>query len=95
LSIPWSRYTDAPFVKLELNGKEVVAPIAPPEFGNAQFSIPYAPGYVSTFCFEPFIYKTIILPRQARDKHRENSKKTAVFSQESHRHCALLLVRCV
>jgi hypothetical protein len=56
LSIPWSRYTDAPFVKLELNGKEVVAPIAPPEFGNAQFSIPYAPGYANTFCFEPFIY---------------------------------------
>jgi hypothetical protein len=24
--------------------------------------------------------KTIILPRQARDKHRENSKKDAVFS---------------
>jgi hypothetical protein len=24
--------------------------------------------------------KTNILPRQARDKHRENSKKTAVFS---------------
>jgi hypothetical protein len=25
--------------------------------------------------FEPFAYKTSILPRQARDKHRENSKK--------------------
>jgi hypothetical protein len=24
--------------------------------------------------------KTIILPRQARDKHRENSKKSGVFS---------------
>ena len=26
--------------------------------------------------------KTMILPRQARDKHRENSKKSAVFSPE-------------
>jgi hypothetical protein len=26
-----------------------------------------------------FYIKTIILPRQARDKHRENSKKDAVF----------------
>ena len=25
--------------------------------------------------FAPFIYKCIILPRQARDKHRENSQK--------------------
>jgi hypothetical protein len=29
--------------------------------------------------FEPFVYKTIFLPRQARDKHRENSK-TRPFS---------------
>ena len=29
----------------------------------------------------PFIYKTNILPRQARDKHRENSKKEVRFSQ--------------
>ena len=29
----------------------------------------------------PFILKMIILPRQARDKHRENSKKDA-FLQE-------------
>eukprot|EP01046_Picozoa_sp_COSAG06_P022624 COSAG06_NODE_1763_length_8449_cov_184.922275_3_plen_56_part_00 len=28
--------------------------------------------------FEPFIYKTIFLPRQARDTHRENSKKNGV-----------------
>jgi hypothetical protein len=27
---------------------------------------------------KPFIYNTIILPRQARDKHRENSKKRVV-----------------
>lgn len=31
-------------MKLELNGKEVVPPTAPPTFGNAQFSIPYSPG---------------------------------------------------
>jgi hypothetical protein len=29
--------------------------------------------------FEPFQMKTIIVPRQARDKHSENSKKDAVF----------------
>ena len=30
---------------------------------------------VSKRSFSPFIYKMMILPRQARDKHRENSKK--------------------
>ena len=29
------------------------------------------------FCDAIFILKTIILPRQARDKHREDSKKDA------------------
>jgi WD40 repeat protein len=29
--------------------------------------------------FAPFLQKTIILPRQARDKHRENSKNSGVF----------------
>jgi hypothetical protein len=29
--------------------------------------------------FEPFAYKTSILPRQARDKHRENSRKGPLF----------------
>ena len=29
--------------------------------------------------FAPFFIKMIILPRQARDKHRENSKKDGVF----------------
>jgi len=28
--------------------------------------------------FEPFIYKTIFLPRQARDKHRKNSPQKYV-----------------
>ena len=28
-----------------------------------------------TALFEPYLYKMIILPRQARDRHRENSKK--------------------
>jgi hypothetical protein len=32
-----------------------------------------------TFC-AIFILKTIILPRQARDKHRKNSKKRVPFS---------------
>ena len=32
--------------------------------------------------FEPFIYiNAIVLPRQARDKHRENSPRKAVFPQ--------------
>ena len=31
-----------------------------------------------TFC-AVYIYTCVILPRQARDKHRENSKKSAVF----------------
>ena len=31
--------------------------------------------------FAPFIYKCIILPRQAWDKHRENSKKSGVFAR--------------
>jgi hypothetical protein len=30
--------------------------------------------------------KTNILPRQARDEHRENSKKSAVFPQPNRRH---------
>ena len=30
--------------------------------------------------FAPFIYKTIILPRQAQDKHGENSKTEALFA---------------
>jgi hypothetical protein len=37
--------------------------------------------------FEPYIYsKTNILPRQARDKHRENSKKGTVFPQGCQHH---------
>ena len=35
-----------------------------------------------TRLFAPFIYKMIVLPRQARDKHRENSIKD-VFMQSS------------
>jgi hypothetical protein len=42
-----------------------------------------------------FYIKTIILPRQARDKHRENSKNDAVFRtdnviEDCRRHLALL-----
>ena len=36
--------TDAPQIKLELNGKQIIAPVAPPQFGNAQFSIPFSAG---------------------------------------------------
>ena len=32
-----------------------------------------------TFSFEQLMYKMIILPRQTRDKHKENSKKRCVF----------------
>ena len=31
--------------------------------------------------FAPFKFKMIILPRQARDKHRENSKKDAFLQR--------------
>ena len=33
-----------------------------------------------TRLFAPFIHKMIILPRQARDEHRENSKKEWLFA---------------
>eukprot|EP01046_Picozoa_sp_COSAG06_P031581 COSAG06_NODE_3084_length_5880_cov_3.762325_3_plen_85_part_00 len=39
------------------------------------------PNQVKNGLLKPFIYIMIILPRQARDKHRENSKKEAVLSQ--------------
>jgi hypothetical protein len=39
-----------------------------------------APGNENGSGFEPFIYlKTIILPRQARDKHRESTQKRLLF----------------
>jgi hypothetical protein len=34
---------------------------------------------VKTVSLKPFIYKMMILPRQARDKHRENSKPERFF----------------
>jgi hypothetical protein len=37
------------------------------------------PGLRKTAFLSHLYIKTIILPRQARDKHRENSKKDAVF----------------
>ena len=37
-------YTDATRLALELNGKRVAGPIAVPAFGNAQFSVRFAPG---------------------------------------------------
>jgi len=43
------------------------------------------PAIPAKMAFLSHLYiKTIILPRQARDKHRENSKKDAVFRTE---HC--------
>ena len=38
----------------------------------------------NTVLLSHFYIKTIILPRQARDKHRENSKKDAVFRTNDH-----------
>ena len=37
-------YTSAPLLKLELNGKEVVASVAPPQYGNAEFEVVFKPG---------------------------------------------------
>ena len=42
--------TDAPQIKLELNGKQIIAPVAPPQFGNAQFSIPFEAGNLTAAC---------------------------------------------
>jgi len=33
-----------PLLRIELNGEKVVPPTAPPQYGNAAFSIRYAPG---------------------------------------------------
>jgi len=47
--------------------------------------------------FEPFIYRNILLPRQARDKHRESTRKKEgvflCFAGERDRCRALLNVR--
>jgi hypothetical protein len=38
--------------------------------------------------FEPFVHcKTIILPRQARDKHRKSSKRTVFLQSDGRRLC--------
>ena len=42
--------TDAPQIKLELNGKQIVAPVAPPQFGNAQFEVPFLAGNLTAGC---------------------------------------------
>jgi hypothetical protein len=34
---------------------------------------------ILVWLFSPFINKMLILPRQARDKHRENSKKAGMM----------------
>ena len=49
-----------------------------------RFSTSASPATVrKTPLFAPFIYiTTVILPRQARDKHRENSKKEWRFSHQ-------------
>ena len=39
-----TRYTNAPFVSMELNGKEVVPKSPTPPFMNAEYMIAYAPG---------------------------------------------------
>jgi hypothetical protein len=40
-----------------------------------------SPGAKNASFAMPFLYKTIYLPRQARDRHRENSKKDAFCHQ--------------
>jgi len=49
-------------------------------FDGVDFSTANASLVRENGIFEPFIYKMHYLPRQARDKHRENSKKMP-FSQ--------------
>ena len=40
-------YTDAPYLRLELNGEVVVPPTAVPPFGNAEHKVPFAPGILT------------------------------------------------
>ena len=42
--------------------------------------------------FSHLYIETLILPRQARDKHRENSKKDAVFRRPTRLRRALSLI---
>ena len=45
-------YTDAPLVRLELNGAVVAPPTAVPPFGNAQFSVRFAPGNLTAVALD-------------------------------------------
>ena len=45
-------YTDAPLVKLELNGQEVVPATATPQYGNPSFSIKYEPGNLTAVAMD-------------------------------------------
>ena len=45
-------YTDAPLVRLELNGAIVAPPTAVPAFGNAQFSVRFAPGNLTAVALD-------------------------------------------
>lgn len=45
-------YTDAPMLRMELNGKIVVPPTATPTFGNAVFSVLYKPGNLTAVALD-------------------------------------------
>eukprot|EP01046_Picozoa_sp_COSAG06_P015574 COSAG06_NODE_1003_length_11130_cov_5.230804_5_plen_83_part_00 len=59
---------------------------APPAVNGC--NIAPAPLVRKTALFEPFIYKMMILPRQARDKHREKLQKGCRFLQDGLDACA-------
>eukprot|EP01046_Picozoa_sp_COSAG06_P074872 COSAG06_NODE_23118_length_702_cov_0.862355_1_plen_130_part_10 len=48
--------------------------------GGGGGSVTHRPTVCENGIFEPLYKNVIFLPRQAQDKHRENSEKTTVFS---------------
>ena len=45
-------YTDAAWLRLELNGKQVAPPTAVPPFGNAEFRVSFAPGNLTAVALD-------------------------------------------
>jgi hypothetical protein len=97
----------APFSSQDQQGVWEARPSRDPTMQNAttmQQVVPAEPDEwhsgEKTALFVHFDIKMIILPRQARDKHRKNSKKSAVFFQVRKRNrslrgllCGLMIVK--
>jgi hypothetical protein len=92
----------APFSSQDQQGVWEARPSRDPTMQNAttmQQVVPAEPDEwhsgEKTALFVHFYIKMIILPRQARDKHRKNSKKSAVFFQVRKRNRSLRGLVCV